>query len=181
MIEMYSYNGLVKILNNMKSGISPEEMHGLMTGWLCVNAVDQTMWQVALFPDIAVAADLTEVFVETAKALAAEDFSFDLLLPEEDVPLLQRGKALVIWCQSFLTGFGLTGFGIDRLKTIAEPVHDLSEIAKLDYAELSDDSQDDEIAFIEVSEYVRMAVMLIYTEILITKGKGNKKSDETIH
>lgn len=168
----YDYDKVEQTLKAMSAPLSPEEMHGLMTGWLCVNSDESEEWKTILFPELVLAPELAEIFEETALQLGDDEFGFELLLPCDDESLVKRGKALTSWCQGFLAGLGLTGFNIQSIETIQEPIQDLSEIAKLDYDGLDENSEEDLAAFEEVSEYVRVSVMLVFTEVFMKKHKG---------
>ena len=103
-------------------------------------------------------------------------------MPEDDQPLVARGKALVTWCQAFLAGLGISGFHLESLPTIAEATKDLAEIEKLDYESLDGETEEDARAFEEIFEYVRTAAMLICTEILVKKSESNTPpNDKNVH
>jgi uncharacterized protein YgfB (UPF0149 family) len=59
-----------------------------------------------------------------------------------------------------------------------EAVLRLTDIANIDYDELTYNEQD-EASFMEVSEYVRMAVLMLYSEL--HQGRGNPSPSRTIH
>lgn len=173
----YNYDKVEQSLMAMSAPLSPEEMHGLMAGWLCVNSDESEEWKTLLFPEFSLAPELSEIFDETALQLNDESFGFELLLPGDDETLAKRGKALTSWCQGFLAGLGLTGLNIESVEAIKEPVEDLSEIAKLDYEGLDENNEEDQAAFEEVLEYVRVSVMLIFTEVFMKKHKDVSKND----
>ena len=52
---------------------------------------------------------LLAFFHSTCTKLKSNDFSFDLLLPNEDEEIQIRLKSLVDWCYGFLTGFAFAG------------------------------------------------------------------------
>ncbi|OGT30643.1 MAG: hypothetical protein A3E87_06690 [Gammaproteobacteria bacterium RIFCSPHIGHO2_12_FULL_35_23] len=175
------YQELEQLITKLKIDLSVEEMHGLLVGWLCVNGIDEKGWQSMLFPEVETEEELYPIFLQIAKELADPDFGFDLLLPDDEESLVIRGEALALWCQGFLAGIGLTGLDVKKITEIMEPTQDISEISQLDFMVLSDDSKEDEEAFVDISEYVRMAVLLIYAEILIKKSGSYKDLDENIH
>ncbi len=163
-----SYQEVDDSLSNHDSGISAAEAHGVLTGMLCIHGdVDARQWLSALFDgdeasysgaDTALLFDLWE---QTRQALREDDFGFELFLPDEDVDLSERAAALGQWCQGFLYGVGYQAAAGDWPGESGEVLRDLSEIARLD----SDaDGEADEAAFVEINEFVRIAVQMIQGE-----------------
>ncbi len=182
--QNFTYLDVERSLMTMKASMSPEEVHGLMAGWLCVNSEEGNAWQSALFPDLNIEEGLSGLFAETSLQLRGEDFGFELLLPGDDESLVKRGKALTDWCQGFLSGLGLTGFNFNSVEELKEPLQDLAEIAKLDYKNLDEQSEEDLAAFEEVVEYVRVSVMLVFTEVFVKKHRGSDGAtdkNKTVH
>jgi uncharacterized protein len=91
--------------------------------------------------------------------------------------LTERADALVDWCRGFLGGFGLGGPDIhNRLSEEGKEIlRDIGSIASasLDFG----DEDEDEDALIEVHEFVRMGVMLLFTECHIP----NQPANDTLH
>jgi yecA family protein len=148
------------------------EAHGTLSGTLCAGStVALDDWLDELLHDPAghcgeCRAVFETVFSETAQSLGGGAMEFTPLLPDDDEPLAERTKALTHWCQGFLYGLG-TG----RLNSIAElpgevgeAVHDLTEISRATPGE-DDPTEDDEQAYAELVEYVRVSVQLIYDEL----------------
>lgn len=151
--------------------ISPAELHGLLCGSVCADgeapgddAWLQRVWQHA-GEDLADGADHAELIAFRERALGnleADDFGFDLLLPDEETLLRERVAALASWCAGFLSGFGLGGGRTDGMEEDAlTALRDMAAIAGVD-AEVDDDDGD-EADFSELVEYVRMGVLVILT------------------
>jgi uncharacterized protein YgfB (UPF0149 family) len=86
---------------------------------------------------------------------------FALLLPEDDASLADRADALLGWCRGFLGGYGLgAGDAVPETPEAREALDDLGKIAasRLSY----DDPEGDEAALLEVSEFVRVAALLLH-------------------
>ncbi len=83
---------------------------------------------------------------------------FAPLLPDDDEPLAERATALAQWCQGFLYGLGTGRLNsIDELPgEVGEIVHDLTEISRATPGE-EDPTEDDEQAYAELVEFVRVA------------------------
>lgn len=145
------------------------ECHGLLCGMLCLNpGITFDLWMERLteisggFTDIQNVSLLIELFDNTRQQILNLDFSFELLLPEDEVPLFERATALAEWCQSFLAGIG---FGSEPFKwtdTTHEVLEDIVKISCLDPVAAG---ESDEIAFTELSEYVRVSVQMIFEEL----------------
>ena len=83
------------------------------------------------------------------------------MLPEEDATLEARGNALFDWCRAFVGGFGLAAGGQARLSEEGEEA--LEDLAKLAAAQAqSDGDEEDEAAFAELEEFVRIAALLLH-------------------
>ncbi|MCY1558840.1 hypothetical protein D9M68_958120 [compost metagenome] len=85
-----------------------------------------------------------------------------LLLPSDDAPLRERAAALGQWCQGFLGGFGLTARDSALSAEAMEVLQDLSAIAQVQNA--LEESEDGENDYMEVMEYLRVALLLLFSE-----------------
>jgi uncharacterized protein YgfB (UPF0149 family) len=92
---------------------------------------------------------------------------FHLLLPGDDEAIALRVQALGDWCQGFLTGLALGG--IKDLQALPDNVreiaNDLLEIARAHSSYDLEEQEEDEQAYAELTEYVRVGVMLINEEL----------------
>ena len=168
-----SYSTVDVALRRAGSDLSPAEGHGLLCAMLCVDPrVSDVRWLEEVVPpgeaDDTLAAETRELLVRvreaTSEQLAGSESDLRLLLPEEDATLALRTAALIHWCDAFLYGLGLAGVRSDRALSpeAREVLADLSEVSRLD-PEAS--GEEDERAFTEVSEFVRVAVMLLYEDL----------------
>jgi uncharacterized protein YgfB (UPF0149 family) len=157
------------------SGEDPAEIHGLLCGLVCAGAaVDGDDWRTRLEPELfrddlqilATEAFLNELFAITLSQLNSDDFNFSLLLPDDEVLLSQRARALSGWCQGFLSGLGLGGMEKSQAlpAAVQEFLRDLVAIAQLD-CELSEADEVEEQSYIELVEYVRIGVLLVNQEL----------------
>ena len=168
MPQTLSYEDVEETLIHSELPGTPPELHGLLTGMLSMDlATDQSQWLSDFFGEAATeiegqdAQRLQQLFQETRRQLADFDFSFELLLPDEEVPLPLRARALGEWCHGYLTGIGYTGEGPDWPGECTEILRDFLEIVRLD--DRSDDEADEE-AYTELQEYVRVGVQVIRSE-----------------
>ena len=156
------------------------EVHGALCGLFCtVNGLDAPFWlnntltntpEEDAYTVDALASEsrslLTQLFNATEKQLAGEDFDFQLFLPDDNSGLYARVEALSNWCQGFL--FGLSKGGLtdpDGLPgELPEIVKDIVEISRAESYELDDDAQDEK-DFMELVEFVRVAIQLFVGEM----------------
>jgi len=146
------------------------ESHGILTGLLCSTHNLELQDWLALLQDDQARIDYDEniwgqVFQSTLSQLSGDDMDFQLLLPDDEWPLNQRTESLANWCSGFL--FGVSSTNLQQQLTasehIKEVIEDLSQIAKASYDD-SDETDDDESAYMELAEYIRAAAMLVYIE-----------------
>lgn len=150
------------------------EAHGLLCGLLCADAgLPARSWREVLLTELgdiaAVDAEgsrlLDELYAATRAGFADEELGFEPLLPEDDAPLAARAEALGQWCQGF--GYGLARAG-ERLATLGtearEVLDDLREFAQADY-ETDDADEEGEAAWVELVEYLRIGVLLLYATL----------------
>ena len=108
---------------------------------------------------------LAAIYELSRDQLTSSNFEFEPLLPDEHQVLAVRSLALGEWCTGFL--FGLTMAGGVSLDTLPpdsrEVVGDLSTFAHIRSTDSED--EDEEAAFLELVEYIRVGVMLISEEL----------------
>jgi uncharacterized protein YgfB (UPF0149 family) len=151
-------------------GFCAAEAHGMATGLLCANAnADSAYWLSELLHNVPAIAEeqrqlLTQLFEETQKLLNSDDdFEFDLFLPDETTPFAEQIEALSSWCQGFLFGIAATALEATYSKDVHEILKDIIEFTKLDTD--SEESEQDEITLMELTEYLRTAVLLLRAEL----------------
>lgn len=108
---------------------------------------------------------LMAVFDMTKDQLSKDDFSFELLLPDNEPSMSVRLSILVEWVNTFLSALGLAGFtGKEGLTEDAlEFVHDLDKIARVEQD--AEDTEGEELDLMEIIEYVRTGVMVLHGEL----------------
>ena len=156
-----------------ESGLAatPAELHGALCGWLAGGGRDDTQWLNDIFADDALPApvpgdDLDLLRQASAGQFSDRDFGFELLLPDDDAPLAERSDALFDWCRGFLGGFGLAAGSDPPLSD--EGREALADLANLAGASAQDDGDDeDEAAYAEIEEFVRVAVLLLHGDCVM--------------
>jgi hypothetical protein len=169
------HDEFARSLERLRMGVGASELHGSLAGFLCAGGVTgRASWLRDLaLEEIAeaVAASGEEgVFERFFETLAGElddpDLGFAPLLPDDDSSMEERATALVDWCRGFLGGIGLSGtdLGAGLEGDLGEVLGDFSRIAEANFNE-GDSVEDDEEAYAEVVEYVRVGALLIRTEL----------------
>ncbi len=165
-----TYQQFEKALQSARALPDAPEAHGTLAGALCSCALYKfDDWLVEILPEqptTGAPAELKEVFDATIRTLASPQSDFALLLPDETVGIGDRTQALGLWCQGFLYGLG-SGEIADPSTVSAEAgeiVRDLSAIAQVG-VDSAEDDETNEAAFVEVVEFVRVGVQLLFLEL----------------
>ena len=166
--------------------IRASEVQGLLAGLMAANIhvkPDEYIARLAEYADlqpgaITQIADMLEtLFWSLHRSWTGIGLDFEMLLPEEDELIEERADALGAWCESFLAGLGLSS-ALLRERKLSEDVRnaleDLSEIARI---EVEGDDESLEKAFADVSEHVRLASLLIATDLC---SDQNEEPNESI-
>ena len=164
-----TFDDLTTTLSDTELKLHASQVHGLIAGVLCGNFNAETVWQEVVMGEKLseqTGEDLQALYVSTLQLLSEFLFEFQMVIPDDAEELSMRAEALTVWCQGYLTGLKLAGvpiLGRDDSE-LTEAIDDLIEIAKMNYEQV-ESSDEDEEAYVELSEYVRMAVIHIYTEL----------------
>lgn len=143
------------------------ELHGALCGWLAAGGADEPAWLALVMADDALPAPtqgdpLDRLRGASVSQLGDTDFGFQLLLPDDSVPVAERAGAMFDWCRAFLGGFGLA---VGDKKLSEESEEALGDIANLATARVDDvDPEGDEESLAEIEEYLRMAVLLLHAD-----------------
>ncbi len=151
-------------------GVTAAELHGSLCGFLCAGGLALPgQWLDQLRLDVSgldgeSRDQLENLRRATLRQLDDPEMRFAPLLPGDDIAMEQRVDALTRWCGGFLGGFGLAaGNAQERLSDDGRDVlRDLGRIAGFGYE--AGEAEEDENAFAEILEYVRMAVLLLRHE-----------------
>jgi yecA family protein len=169
-----SFHDLDDTLRRAGAACDAAEAHGTLCGALCAGLDSDGPWLEHILDEATGTPEalrrcreaLTALRDSTHGQLAGGSLEFAPLLPDDELGLADRTDALSEWCQGFLFGIGLGG---DRLK-FEELAEESTEILK-DMTQISqagfegEDSEEDETAYAEIVEYVRMGVQLLYEEL----------------
>lgn len=186
---MPGYETLGQQLNQQGVGLTPAEMHGLISGMLCGGNKDSS-WQTLLHDltneGLAFGKNVSDMLMEmhsvTSDALEDDGFLFQLYLPEgEDISVFDRADALAGWVNHFLLGLGVTQPKLDKMTgETGEAIDDLRNIAQLGYDE-DEDQEELEMSLEEVVEYVRVAALLCHDSFTRPAPTAPEVQKPTLH
>ncbi len=151
--------------------VDAAELHGALCGWLTGGGAQTPDWLAQILADDAIAPVVADSVLDrlrqvSSRQLDDRSFAFGLLQPAADAPLSERSGALFDWCRGFLGGFGLAAGHAPPLSE--EGSEALADLARLAAASPQDDGdEDDEVALIEIEEFVRVAVLLLHGDCVL--------------
>ena len=175
-----TFAALQETLDRAHAACDASESHGTLCGVLCSGVDGAAAWLDHILGEDAAAGQaadqcrraLAALRDSTRTALDAGALEFTPLLPDDESALSERTAALGEWCQGFLYGVGLAGESIklDALPDEAgEVLRDMGQIAQAGF-EGEGASEEDEAAYTEIVEYLRVGVQLLYEELQPGRG-----------
>ena len=169
-----NYEQIENALALMDSPYRAEDSHGMLCAMLIVNNSLQcarwldeicTQGNATKSEKTAEQETLCALYDHTKQELNDSLLNFTLLMPEEESSLSARVYSLKKWCDGFL--FGLALAGVKDLSHIPEDsmeiLQDITTISQADEDEEEDEMN--EVAYMDIVEYVRMGVLLINEEM----------------
>jgi len=164
------YASVSAALSELDSDVDPAECHGVLCGMLCSpEGFEAQDWLQYLtgYPELhgvrlGTDSALLDLLQSTLRGMDSDDFGFELLLPDDDEPLIVRTDALGGWCRGFLSGFGTTRGAAATSNESQEFLGDLYRISQVDPQDA--DGEVGEHAFQEIVEYARMGAILLREE-----------------
>lgn len=176
MAHAVEYDALASALQRASASAGAAESHGLLCGMLCAGGeVDRVAWLTEVLggppddinsPTRESVQLLDHVCEHTLEQIHEGQMAFQLLLPLDERSLSERAAALRGWCQGFLAGFALGGSGEREglPQDVQELLSDFVEFTKAE-TEIAEDSEEEEDAYTQLVEYVRVGAMLIFEEL----------------
>ena len=156
------------VLRQHDHELSAAEFHGTLTGLICAGHSDEKIdqWQ-----DLLVVKSKAQPLLDaihglmtlTERSLESSDFSFQPIFCS-GTSLPERTHALGDWCRGFTLGVGWDD--TTRVTSLGEDATEaLSDIAHIALAEPgTGPPETEERALVELEEYLRVSVQLIYEE-----------------
>ncbi|MBN4063747.1 UPF0149 family protein [Cardiobacterium sp. AH-315-I02] len=182
------------LLFDVDAALGATESHGALCGMLCAQgATEAAQWMLHVLGEHEESSKtlqqagkkLLQIHQIAVEQMNDSDAEFELMLPDDDEPLEARVEALGIWCQGFVFGLAIGGIkeNTELPEDSKELIKDIVEISRAGYvvdeeaemAVMEENDEEDEVAYMEVSEYVRMGILLIYEEL------QPLQSSQTVH
>jgi len=169
-----SFDDLDETLRRAGAACDAAETHGTVCGALCAGVEDDADWVLHILDEAsgseaareACRRALLVLRDDTHALLRSGTLEFELLLPDDEEGLADRTAALGEWCQGFLFGLGLAGARLDDEELgeeTAEVLRDMGQIAQAGFE--GSGGEEDEAAYVEIVEYVKVGVQLLYEEL----------------
>jgi uncharacterized protein YgfB (UPF0149 family) len=184
-----TYDEFERVLRDARALPEPAEAHGTLAGALCSSSDYGLLeWLHEILPDDSPEEDalqssvLQNVYNTMVSTLAGNEADFTPLLPDDESPLSERADALSLWCQGFLYGLG-SGPASDPAKVSTEAgeiIRDLTEITHVG-VEAEEQNEENEVAFAEVVEFVRVGVQILFVEFAPARGQEAAPDAGSLH
>lgn len=169
--EIPDFENVNEALLRLNADIDAAELHGTLSGLLCVMGNNASKHLDQLIPrgakgDALDAEAYKRVIgcpVQILGALNDPEFGYDLLLPDDDEGLDVRTQAMAEWSHGFLSGLAIAGIeDFAKLpKEASEFCQDLGDISRAGLGDMAL-GEADEVAYEELVEYLRVGVLLMY-------------------
>lgn len=178
-----TYIEITTALKKIPSDFSAAQIHGYFCGLICLyNGKNSTAWKKRILgskKNKEAQETLQDLYETSYHQISEFSFEFDLLLPDDEGDINTRTEALGLWCQGFITGLAQENTRQQNTSAEAsETLNDIIEISQVSYGDIAD-TDEDESAYFELVEYVRLGVLMIYTELQseISKEEQYDKND----
>lgn len=164
------YQQVEDALQAVGAAVGAAEAQGLLAGMASTaDKPEKAAWIAQTLADTtprgesakACLALLVALYDETMRGLDDDNMTFQPLLPADAAPLAERAQALGRWASGFLAGMGLSGLTRETVlpADVSEALRDLDAITQIEMDAAA--GEDDESAYAELVEYVKVAALLI--------------------
>ncbi len=178
-MEKVIFEDIQKGLEQAKSNMRAAEAHGVLCGLLCSDgAASHKEWLGILLDDWdeqnvlakELVTKLSILHITTLQDLNDTELKFYLFLPDDKSDILHRINELSNWCQGFLFGLGLhiKEAVLKQHEQVREAIQDIQEIGQVNLGEAEEED------FMEVTEYIRMAILMVYDTLQPVKNSEIK-------
>ena len=169
---------------------TPPELHGFLTSHLNLDAnLSSRIWLEAAFKFLGVTGlplDIEDALIDWHHATAAQLNDTDMLfypyVLDEDESVKEKVTSLALWCQGYAVGFSSYGAKLQLNITdeIKEIILDITKVSQIEI-DKHDSDNNNEAMYMEVLEYVRMAVMHIHYEYTQNLSEDIVNNTELLH
>jgi len=183
----HSHQNIGSSLSMLNIPLPVSEVHGLCCGLLCAqpSGAAKTRWFTELLDSASLSPAevagnaaplklLDDWFSHTLSSMNDADLDFTPMLPEDDVPVPERLRALGDFCAGFTYGIGLTVAQRGNRPLPKDTREIVEDFQAIDGADSSGQAGDDgekpgideqEGIYVELLEYVRVGVLLVLEEL----------------
>ncbi len=178
MDEKIDFDRLEDALKRCGSNWGAAQTHGLLTGKLAIaGAPAGPDWLLQVLEDtdernaarVECQKVLDSLYQSTYWQLSERLSEFEPLLPSDDEDISFRAPELGHWCEGFLHGLVSSKHGeLLKQRLGEEPLSDvIKDMLQITQAGLDEetDAEENEVAFTELVEYLRVAAQLCYEEL----------------
>ena len=184
---LIDFVSLQAIITSEGTILHGSEVHGVLAGLICGGFSFEDQNYLLLLTDLLhngekfspiITATFKSIYNQLWQEILDDNFSFALLIADDDDTLAERTVGLCSWVQGFILGFGLQQTNTSKLSTeVQEVLTDFIEIANL--SEDIDEDEDSEQAFFVFNEYVRISALLCFSELGVSPETVPNKN--TLH
>jgi len=173
------YESILHQWIGMVTSVELAEIDGFVCGLLARQASAQQLFDLLFTEDAATDERLQQC--ATAMALRHQQLSafgelFEPLVEDDDNSLSVQAASLATWCYGFLATLGDEQELRERLSDEGfESLQDLQSISQVAADDISDDEEN---AYIEVFEYVRVAASMVFTDLAVLSAEP---TDQPLH
>jgi uncharacterized protein YgfB (UPF0149 family) len=179
------YQDLDQKLKSSEWNSGASEAHGLLTGLACRGVGSREignkmyLFQISGAEEIGMLEGMFEMIV---RDLESPQFVFNILIPGDDVSTMQIAEEISNWCEGYLQGFFHDGDSLlgESSDSVQELVKDITDIGGLNL-DTVEESSTGESSLVEIEEYLRVGVQLIYDELVQLTDSSDRPNKSEIH
>ena len=177
-LNLPAYDDAANLLQEAGVLTGAAEAHGIITGVLCAPQGVRVAWEELVLgrdvtqPPTALSHLLAALHRSTHAHLSGVECDFSPLLPGDEHSLAEQIEGLSDWCRGYLLGLHAGGVPTDQtLEGDAGEI--IRDITRLSEADLDTSLADEEEAraLVEIVEYLRVGVQLVFEELQPTAAK----------
>ncbi len=188
-VALPSFETVERALSCLKALGTAAETHGLLCALMSSGArMRKQAWVNSLLSNVVEQGDVMAVdavdsigrlFEATQKQFKQDQCQAQLLLPDDEAELRERMQALAEWCQGYMSGLKLVGISAQSHANdqVREVLDDLTQIACMDYDDDSAQGAEAEAQLMQLQEFVRVGMMLVYDDFLDQQSRQPQKSN----
>lgn len=170
--DLPAYDEATRLLREAGAPTGAAEAHGIVTGLLCAPPGARVAWEELVLgrgagkPPPALAQLLATLQRVTQTHLNGMECDFAPLLPGDEHSLAEQIEGLSDWCRGYL--LGLHAGGVQEGQALpgdaGEVIRDITRLSEADL-DTSQADEEEARALVEIVEYLRVGVQLVFEEL----------------